>query len=389
MSDGAKQFLAWTMAFGLSATVYGGGAYWLKKNATHHDHTAQKDGEAHHGQSHEPQKHDLALSAHHGDLQHEDSRHSTSKGSESEHHETAAHSEPVAHKEENHNPSLSASHDAHPPQNDHHPKDAIATHKVDETAAAHPAKEEHHSNHKDKHPDVHWTYAKNDAGGPAHWGDLAKNFATCEKGLEQSPIDISKAKPSKIAPKIDWHYGTASVHVENNGHTIQSNLADGKHFIEIDKEKFQLAQFHFHAPSEHRIGGIPSDMELHFVHKNSSGALAVIGVLINELAGRENKFFKPIWDIIPRDLNTKVETPAKVSLSSLMPTSRQFFHYQGSLTTPPCSEGVRWFVLKDPITMSSGQIEMYTSIFHGPTNRPVQPLQGREIITNGPPVLAH
>ena len=130
-------------------------------------------------------------------------------------------------------------------------------------------------------------------------------------------------------------------------------------------------------------------MELHFVHKNKDGKLAVIGVMINEAAGKENKAFKPVWDVLPRDANTKAPGNVDLKLTALLPSNAQYIHYKGSLTTPPCSEGVRWFVMKDPITISSGQLEMYTSIFDGSTNRPVQPLQGREILTNVAPAMAH
>jgi len=207
--------------------------------------------------------------------------------------------------------------------------------------------------------------------------------------MEQSPIDIRNAKHAASAPKIVWHYSAAKLKVENNGHTIQSNTGTSDNYVTIDGEKYSLAQFHFHNPSEHRIGGVPSDMEMHFVHKNAAGKLAVIGVMINEHAGKENKAFKPVWDVLPREKKSKVEQPVDVKLTNLLPSKTEYFHYKGSLTTPPCSEGVRWFVLKEPVNMSSGQVEMYTSIFDAPTNRPVQPIQGREIITNGAPSLAH
>jgi hypothetical protein len=192
----------------------------------------------------------------------------------------------------------------------------------------------------------------------------------------------------KVNPDIVFGYGDMW-HFDHLLNSPMRNTYRMVAYYTIDGQPYSLAQFHFHAPSEHRISGVPADMELHFVHKNSFGALAVVGVMIHELAGRENKAFKPIWDLMPRDFHTKSSQPTNLTLASLMPSNRQYFHYSGSLTTPPCSEGVRWFVLANPITLSSGQIEMYTSIFGGPTNRPIQPLQGRDVITNGTPVLAH
>ncbi len=388
MSDGAKQFMAWTMAFGLSATVYGGGAFWLKKTSAHQDHGSHADqASAHESKGTHSNDAGVHGNAHDAPIAHDE--HGNDHGTASAHdsaHEAKKHQSTV-------HASKDSQHDEHKTETamrgDHHASSDEGDNSHQEKADKHAEVKDAHAADKDKHAAPHWSYLKNDAGGPSHWGDLARNFAMCEKGREQSPIDIGRASSSKIAPKLEWDYGAASLQIENNGHTIQSNIVGEKFGIKIDGESFKLAQFHFHAPSEHRISGIPSDMELHFVHKNASGGLAVVGVMINELAGRENKFFKPIWDVLPRDFHTKVQNPVTVALESLMPAGRQYFHYQGSLTTPPCSEGVRWFVLKDPVTMSSGQIEMYTSVFHGPTNRPVQPLQGREIITNGTPSLAH
>ncbi len=402
MSDGSKQFMAWTMAIALSGTVYGGGAYWLKKatllptdhdeQSAHHDEEHEKvpghaDGQgsppSHQAENEHANEHHDAEPVQDAPAHGEATTHEKAHGD----HESSPHD--VAHKKSNHDDATGESQHPDASHASAQEPNSKAHHSDSKKQGEHGSPRDEKTADKNTHSTPQWTYTKNDPNGPANWGDLAKQFATCEKGMTQSPIDLSRAVPSKIAPKILWHYGSAKVTVENNGHTIQSNMTDGKNHITIDNEIYNLAQFHFHAPSEHRISGIPSDLELHFVHKNASGGLAVIGVMLNELAGRENKSFKPVWDIMPRDLHTKATHPATISLTSLLPSGRQYFHYQGSLTTPPCSEGVRWFVLRDPLTISSGQIEMYSSIFGGPTNRPVQPLQGREIITNGSPALAH
>ncbi len=386
MSHGSKQFLAWTTAFGLSTAIYGGGAYWLKNAGKAYlaqdDHFADDEHGAkpEHGDEH-------AAKSEHGN-EHAAPAHAEEHAAKSVHgkeHAAPAHAEEHAAKSVHGKEHAAPAHaEEHAAKSEHSKEHAAPAHAQ---AANDPGTKHDAAKPADHAP--HWTYGKSDAGGPSHWGDLAKNFSMCEKGMEQSPIDLRQATSSKDAPKITWHYGSAKLNVENNGHTIQSNLAGGDNHITIDGEIYSLAQFHFHSPSEHRISGVPADLELHFVHKNSSGGLAVVGVMINERAGKENKSFKPVWDIIPRDFNSKAAKTAELNLTSLIPAGRQYFHYKGSLTTPPCSEGVKWFVLKDPTTMSGGQLEMYSSIFGGPTNRPVQPIQGREIITNGTPVLAH
>jgi carbonic anhydrase len=369
MNDGSKQFSAWFLAIGLSGTIFGGGTYWLKKHApSSHDinDSAETSG---HSEEH--------AAAPHGE------EHAAAPAAHGEEHAAA----PVAHGDA-HAAAPAAHGDAHAaaPHAEEHAA-APATHG-EEHAAAPVAHGEEHAAAPAAHA-PHWSYAKRDSNGPSNWGSLAPNFYQCEKGMEQSPIDISGGAFSAKAPKIVWHYDKAKLDVENNGHTIQASDASKENFVTIDGEKYTLAQFHFHNPSEHRVKGIPGDLEMHFVHKNAAGKLAVIGVMINEGSGKENLAFKPVWDLLPHAKSTKAPRQAAAMLTSLLPANREFFHYKGSLTTPPCSEGVRWFVLQQPINISAGQVEMYTSIFEGSTNRPVQPMQGRDIITNKQPAMAH
>ncbi len=364
MNHGSKQSIAWVVALGLSGTIYGGGTIWLKQAKfasaapSHSDHE-----EGGHESKHEPE-HAAAHEPEHGTAH------------EPEH--------AAAHESKHSAPVGDVSHDDHHASTEHTSPKSESSHAESKKPEAQAA-----IAHIDQQHKPHWTYGKTDAAGPSHWGDLAQNFSQCEKGMEQSPIDIRGAQFAASTPKIKWHYGAAKLAVENNGHTIQSNLTSDDQQITIDGETYKLAQFHFHNPSEHRFAGVPADMELHFVHKNKEGKLAVIGVMINEIAGQENKSLKPLWDTLPRDANTKAPHTVDLKLTNLLPRQQDYIHYKGSLTTPPCSEGVRWFVMKDPITMSSGQLEMYTSIFDGSTNRPVHPLQGREIWTNTAPALAH
>jgi carbonic anhydrase len=382
MDHGSKQSLAWMLAVGLSGTIYGGSTLWLKqakfatgaKDESHElDHEGSEHGDEEAAERHSAGKHhDQAVA------EHDTGHHDSPKEHTAKHEEHAA----AEHDTGHHDTSK------HATAKDDAPKDHAAKHE-EHAVAAHDAGKHEENIAKSADHKPHWTYGKGDASGPKHWGDLAANFSQCEKGMEQSPIDIRDSQYSAATPKIKWHYGKANLAVQNNGHTIQSNLSSGDNYVTIDGEKYNLAQFHFHNPSEHRFAGVPADMEMHFVHKNASGKLAVIGVMINEAAGKENLAFKPVWDILPREANTHAAKSADMKLTSLLPNKQQYIHYKGSLTTPPCSEGVRWFVMKDPITMSSGQLEMYTSIFEGSTSRPVQPLQGREVLSNTPPAMAH
>ena len=143
---------------------------------------------------------------------------------------------------------------------------------------------------------------------------------------------------------------------------------------------YQLAQYHFHAPSEHTVNGTHSPMEMHFVHTTADGQLAVIGVLIVE--GAHNAAFDPIWANLPTQKGMENHlTHVKVDVDALLPTARTTYRYDGSLTTPPCSEGVKWFVMTTPIALSPAQIHAFTSLIHG-NNRPVQPLNGRSVFTD-------
>jgi carbonic anhydrase len=258
--------------------------------------------------------------------------------------------------------------------------------------------------HSGSHAAPHWSYLDSAKDGPAHWGDLAESFAACETGTTQSPIDIKNTVLKDDAPVIEFHYSPITVKVENNGHTIVASMPDAENHITIDQEKYTLAQFHFHNPSEHMFKGNAAEMELHLVHKNENGGLAVIGVMLNEEGKKENLVLQPIWNTLGKtdhdnqgaknshDEHDKKDGHggSKIDLVKVLPKSRDFFHYAGSLTTPPCSEGVRWFVMKEAVGISAAQVQQYSKTFGGPTNRPVQPLHDREIIEgSGTSPLAH
>lgn len=224
--------------------------------------------------------------------------------------------------------------------------------------------------------EIHWSYSGDT--GPAHWGELDQKFAACIKGTNQSPINIDTANtPSKQARQINVNYQSSHLTVVNNGHTIEATPQQANNELTIDGMKFTLNQFHFHAESEHQLDRKHYPMELHLVHKNSDGSLAVLGVMIKE--GSENSAVSAFWDKLPQNSSKEILTSSKVSILDLIPENKSTYQYVGSLTTPPCTEGVSWFLFKEPIEMSKEQINKFAEIFPA-NNRPVQPNHSQEVI---------
>jgi carbonic anhydrase len=224
----------------------------------------------------------------------------------------------------------------------------------------------------------HWTYEGKE--GPEKWGDLEKGFTGCKLGKEQSPIDIDskKATTAKL-PKIEFDYKPVPLAVVNNGHTIQVNYDKGS-TIKVGKDTYELLQYHFHTPSEEKMDGKPSEMVAHLVHKNAQGNLAVVAVLFDK--GKENAALKPVFAAMPAKEGEKKDPAVKVNAADLLPANAGYYTFKGSLTTPPCSEGVRWLVLKTPVTLSAEQADAFRKII--PMNaRPVQPLNGRKVEYSG------
>jgi len=231
----------------------------------------------------------------------------------------------------------------------------------------------------------HWGYGAEH--GPAEWGALCPEFATCGSGKAQSPVDFAGTKPATLSELAVSYRPSALrvVHHEhvadgvNNGHTVQVNCA-GEDTLTVGAEKFALLQYHFHAPSEHTVGGKHFPMEMHMVHKSAEGKLAVVGAFIEE--GSHNAAFDPVWQNLPAEKGVETHyAHLTVSTDDLLPKDRKSYRYDGSLTTPPCSEGVKWFVLATPIQLSKDQIAAFTGIISG-NNRPVQPLNGRVVATD-------
>lgn len=222
---------------------------------------------------------------------------------------------------------------------------------------------------------AHWTYEGH--GGPAEWAKVSSDFAACETGRDQSPVDIRNAVPARLGEvKVDYRPQTLAV--INNGHTIQVNLKPGNS-IQFEGETFDLVQYHFHTPSEHAIEGKKAPMEVHLVHKAAaSGKLAVLGVMM--VAGKANATIEAIWNAMPAEAGPEKEF-AEVALNpaALLPAGRGYYRYEGSLTTPPCSEVVKWINLKQPIEVSQAQLDRFPKLF--PMNaRPLQPLNRRFIL---------
>jgi carbonic anhydrase len=228
---------------------------------------------------------------------------------------------------------------------------------------------------QEEHPLPHWGYEGEN--GPEHWGDLTHEYATCSTGEAQSPIDITNAQPFNLVD-IEFHYQPSALNILNNGHTIQANYNTGSYII-FKEQRYNLIQFHFHHPSEHTLDGQAFPMEVHFVHSNAEGKLAVVGVLLTE-GINDNAAFAPVWEHAPAE-ETRVTTIDGVTIdaNAMLPSSRLFYTYNGSLTTPPCSEQVRWLVLTTPATLSEAQISAFSAIFEL-NARPVQPLNNRYLL---------
>lgn len=217
----------------------------------------------------------------------------------------------------------------------------------------------------------HWGYTGHE--GASHWSELQADYATCKLGKEQSPIDIKGAKKSTDLPALGFDYTNGAAEVVNNGHTIQINLSAGGQ-VKLASGSYKLLQFHFHTPSEERFNGKAYPLVAHLVHRNDAGQLAVVAVLFK--LGKMNPALAKVFDVMPVKAEDKVEMAGGFSPADLLPAKQTYYAFAGSLTTPPCSESVRWQVLKEPVEMSKAQLTQFKKLY--PMNaRPVQPLNGR------------
>jgi len=257
----------------------------------------------------------------------------------------------------------------------HNEKPSHSTEKQDEEihyekSPATPHHEEpRHGKSKATAHKAHWSY--NGKTGPDQWGHLNPKYRACSSGREQSPINITHGKTKDIG-NIRFYYKPSKLNVLNNGHTIQVEYDKGSS-IRIDGERYDLLQFHFHTPSEHTIEGSSYPMELHLVHKNKKGDLAVVGVMM--VVGKHNSAFESLWENLPAK-EGKENLAEKINVAGILPPGERTFRYTGSLTTPPCSEGVKWNVLLSPISISNEQLLAFQDLFKN-NSRPVQKLGKR------------
>jgi carbonic anhydrase len=223
--------------------------------------------------------------------------------------------------------------------------------------------------------EVHWSYAGE--SGPQAWGQLKSEFNVCAIGKRQSPINIEESATLQgPAEPLVFNYQPSSGTVVNNGHTIQVDLY-GDNSVTVRGSNFKLVQFHFHHPSEERVNYKGFSMVAHLVHKNMEGQLAVVAVLLDP--GAANALIDKVWTHMPLDAGDRVRLPTGlINMNELLPKDQRYYQFMGSLTTPPCTEGVLWMVLKQPSTVSPGQIRLFSQLF--PNNaRPVQAVNGRAV----------
>lgn len=221
---------------------------------------------------------------------------------------------------------------------------------------------------------THWTYEGKQ--GPDNWAKLSPEFATCETGRNQSPINIENAMRASLKPLKGIQKFPAK-DIINNGHTVQVNFKQGNMLV-LDSAPYQMKQVHFHAPSENTINGKSFPLEAHFVHADAKGNLTVIGVMFKE--GEASPGLEKLWAQLPDKEGAPVSLKSRVIPSELIPENRAYYRFSGSLTTPPCSEGVRWLMMKTPMMASKAQIEAFERAVKHHNNRPVQALNGRVIV---------
>lgn len=228
--------------------------------------------------------------------------------------------------------------------------------------------------HETDHGTAHWSYEG--STGPDRWGDLSPEYRTCKTGKNQSPIDLSEITPDTTLPELIVNYATlpVSATMRNNTHTVQVDDNTGS-TLTYQGTTYGLVQYHFHNPSEHTINGEPAAMELHLVHQDEDGNYLVVGVLFEP--GEENPVLATFWDALPEH-EGETTLGAEVNIADILPTDGIYETYEGSLTTPPCTEGVRWIMMKTPVEMSPAQIDHYGA-FLGHTARPVQQPNNRVI----------
>jgi carbonic anhydrase len=225
---------------------------------------------------------------------------------------------------------------------------------------------------------IHWSYQ--DITGPDHWAELDPAFATCQNGQGQSPINLTATESADLST-LDFNYSSVPLNLLNDGHTIQVPYAPGS-YITFDDQRYDLLQFHFHSPSEHAIENKFWDAELHLVHQNNSGDLAVIAVLLKEEdTDSPTDAFDKISESLPASQGNKIRTGKTINAQNLLPRQKTTYRYSGSLTTPPCSESVTWLVMSEPVSLPTAQMAQYKKLLNH-NNRPLQLREKRTVQAN-------
>ncbi len=249
---------------------------------------------------------------------------------------------------------------------------SVATALLFATGCAHNETIEHNEHHKTH--EAHWDYVGEHS--PAHWGEMKEEYKLCGTGKMQTPINIIPTQDVNIAP-LQLAYTTNSTNVINNGHTVQVNIASGSK-LTLDGKTYELKQFHFHTPSENNIKGHEYALEAHFVHATKEGELAVVAVMFEE--GAENPILSKIWNKFPLKVDEKVNIDlSSADIQAIMPSNKDYYKFIGSLTTPPCSENVKWNVFKTSMTISKEQVKQFFDTFGHSNNRPIQATNNRTI----------
>lgn len=233
------------------------------------------------------------------------------------------------------------------------------------------AKNPHHTTHK-------WSYF--DVLGPIHWGGLQENYKLCDEGTEQSPINVTNAHVATTKkPTVKYHYPVKTgMTIGHKGHEPLVEIADKDFSLTLDHEIYYLTEIHFHSPGEHYINGMSYPMEIHYVHKNANGKLAVVGIFLR--LGAKNAFLDTILENGPEKKGEKKYYPdLKLDVNIPLSIEKDFYYYQGSLTTPPCTEGVKWIIAIPTGTLSEDQLREYHGIYGYYNARPIQPLHSRKI----------
>ncbi|AXC13222.1 Carbonic anhydrase [Acidisarcina polymorpha] len=211
--------------------------------------------------------------------------------------------------------------------------------------------------------------------GPSNWGRLDPAYSACAKGKLQSPIDIRNPKLNKALPPIEFHYVSGPVNLVNTGHTIRVNVTPGGYIV-VGGARYELIEFHFHHPAEDLVNGKLSDMVIDLVHKNAAGELAIIAVRLNE--GQDNGALAALWPSLPKTAGATTSIDATFNPLGLLPSDRSYWSYVGSITVPPCTEGVHWLSMQNPADISQDQLQTFGRLY--PDNaHPLQATHGRKI----------